>query len=258
MTTRKTYKRLDVMTPVPSASGGKLLYDNTKIIDDVLDAIPKGGIAGQVLKKVSNNSYDTYWGAPEATVIIVDTLLSTTSVNPVRNSIVTTAINGKANINHTHVLSNVVDFPVLATVATSGSYNDLSNTPLIDTALNAESVNLVQNAAVTTAINALDTAEVILSGSTITQAVSNNTIYIATETEVTSLTITAATGLEYAGFDFLSGTSMTLTAPSTWIFEGADCDSGVFMPTDATRYRMAIDKGFGVFVCTIQKVTILE
>lgn len=31
--------------------------------------------------------------------------------------------------SHTHTKSNITDFPTLATVATSGSYNDLSNKP---------------------------------------------------------------------------------------------------------------------------------
>ena len=35
----------------------------------------------------------------------------------------------KANTSHTHTVSDVTDFPTLATVATSGSYNDLSNKP---------------------------------------------------------------------------------------------------------------------------------
>ena len=35
---------------------------------------------------------------------------------------------------HTHTKSNITDFPTLATVATSGSYNDLSNKPNIPSA----------------------------------------------------------------------------------------------------------------------------
>lgn len=35
---------------------------------------------------------------------------------------------------HTHTKSNITDFPTLATVATSGSYNDLSNKPDIPSA----------------------------------------------------------------------------------------------------------------------------
>lgn len=47
----------------------------------------------------------------------VDTALSTTSTNPVQNKVITAALNTKA------------DTSTLATVATSGSYNDLSNKP---------------------------------------------------------------------------------------------------------------------------------
>lgn len=35
---------------------------------------------------------------------------------------------------HTHTKSNITDFPTLATVATSGSYDDLSNKPTIPSA----------------------------------------------------------------------------------------------------------------------------
>ena len=36
---------------------------------------------------------------------------------------------------HTHTVSNITDFPTLSTVATSGSYNDLSNKPTIPSSL---------------------------------------------------------------------------------------------------------------------------
>ena len=42
-------------------------------------------------------------------------------------------LSGKANSSHTHTKSEITDFPTLATVATSGSYNDLSNKPTIPT-----------------------------------------------------------------------------------------------------------------------------
>ena len=41
----------------------------------------------------------------------------------------TSALSGKAPLVHTHTKSDITDFPALATVATSGSYNDLSNIP---------------------------------------------------------------------------------------------------------------------------------
>ena len=38
-----------------------------------------------------------------------------------------------AKSSHTHTKSDITDFPSLATVATSGSYTDLSNKPAIPT-----------------------------------------------------------------------------------------------------------------------------
>lgn len=53
--------------------------------------------------------------------IDVDSELSSTSTNPVQNRVITTALNSKANTSS------------LARVATTGSYNDLSNKPTIPT-----------------------------------------------------------------------------------------------------------------------------
>ena len=75
--------------------------------------------------------------------------------------------------SHTHTKSQITDFPSLHTVATSGSYNDLSNKPTvptktsdltndsgfltshnpIDTALSSTSTNAVQNKVINTALN---------------------------------------------------------------------------------------------------------
>lgn len=46
-------------------------------------------------------------------------------------------LTGKSDVGHTHTTSAITDFPTLATVATSGSYNDLSNKPTIPTVNNA-------------------------------------------------------------------------------------------------------------------------
>ena len=46
---------------------------------------------------------------------------------------VDTLLNGKSDTSHTHTSSDITDFPTLATVAASGSYNDLSNKPTIPT-----------------------------------------------------------------------------------------------------------------------------
>lgn len=69
----------------------------------------------------------------DGTTITVDSALSTTSENPVQNKVITVELNKK------------VDTEDLAAVATSGSYNDLSNKPTIDSALSSTSTNAVQN-----------------------------------------------------------------------------------------------------------------
>ena len=58
----------------------------------------------------------------------VDSALSTTSENAVQNKVVKDALDGKSDTGHTHLASEVSG---LSTVASSGSYNDLSNTPTI-------------------------------------------------------------------------------------------------------------------------------
>lgn len=68
--------------------------------------------------------FDEEGGGGGGGSITVDSALSTTSKNPVQNKVVTAAINSK------------VDSSSLATVATSGSYADLSNKPTIPTVNN--------------------------------------------------------------------------------------------------------------------------
>lgn len=91
--------------------------------------------------------------------IDVDDSLNINSDNPVTNSAITTAINGKANTNHSHTKNQITDFPTLSNVATTGSYNDLLDKPTIsdeidvDDSLNVNSDNPVTNSAITTAIN---------------------------------------------------------------------------------------------------------
>ena len=63
------------------------------------------------------------------TIPTVDSALSSTSTNALQNKVINTELSKKANTGHTHTVSDVTDFPTLATVATSGSYNDLSNKP---------------------------------------------------------------------------------------------------------------------------------
>ena len=80
-----------------------------------------------------NNAYREL-GVIQMTITIDDEL-STTSENPVQNKVITNALGGKASSSHTHSASDITSG--LATVATSGSYNDLSNKPTIPTVNNA-------------------------------------------------------------------------------------------------------------------------
>ena len=62
--------------------------------------------------------------------ITIDTSLSTTSTNAVQNKAITTAINSKADTNHTHSISDVIDLQsnLNAKVNTSDIVNNLTTT----------------------------------------------------------------------------------------------------------------------------------
>lgn len=80
------------------------------------EALPPGGNIGQVLAKVSNTSYDVEWVTPSGgDDAVTDVTVNGTSV--VSNGVAAIDISGKA------------DSSSLASVATSGSYADLSNKP---------------------------------------------------------------------------------------------------------------------------------
>ena len=107
------------------------------------------------------------------------------------------------------------------------------------------------------------TAEVTISSAVVELNLANNTLYTLSNSAITEIDLDAATGMKYCGFEFASGsTAPTFSYPSDgtndWIFEGADCSDGVFVPEASTRYRVAIEAGFGTYVGTVQKVTIIE
>jgi hypothetical protein len=70
--------------------------------------------------------------------------LSSLQIGGYSKSEVDTLLNGKSDTSHTHTTSDITDFPSLATVATSGSYNDLSNKPTIPT-VNNGTLTIQQN-----------------------------------------------------------------------------------------------------------------
>lgn len=106
-------------------------------IFDFDDSIPEFDIVVQ---------HVTTEGGGGGQTIEVDSELSTTSNNPVKNKVITVELNKKINASS------------LAAVATSGSYNDLTNKPTIpssfpvDVELSEISTNPVQNAVITNAL----------------------------------------------------------------------------------------------------------
>lgn len=69
--------------------------------------------------------------ASGATKITVDSTLSSTSINPVQNKVINSALEGKSNTNHTHTKSQITDFPsslknpnaITFTGAVTGTYD---------------------------------------------------------------------------------------------------------------------------------------
>lgn len=64
--------------------------------------IPSGGSSGQILK----------WSADGVAVWAndpVDSILSSTSINPVQNKVINAALNGKANSSHPHTIGNITN-----------------------------------------------------------------------------------------------------------------------------------------------------
>ena len=77
-----------------------------------------------------NSDYTIFYLYPNGTMSVYNNSTDTTK-NLALQEDVNTLLNGKANSSHTHTKSEITDFPTLATVATSGSYNDLTDKPII-------------------------------------------------------------------------------------------------------------------------------
>ena len=137
--------------------------------------------------------------------VAVDAVLSSTSENPVQNKVVKTALDSKA------------DASSLATVATSGSYDDLTDKPTIpdgvtvDSALSSTSENPVQNKVINTVlagkVDSSSLATVATTGS-YTDLTDKPTIVNTTYTITQD--VTDGHKFTFAGSD---GSSTTITIP---------------------------------------------
>ena len=105
----------------------------------------------------------------------------------------------------------------------------------------------------------IQTAEVTLTpgdNGTLSQALVNNTLYtVAASAVLTYLSIMAATGLKYCGFDFATGaTAPTFAYPAGWLWTGYNCANGIFVPQANRRYRCAIEQYGDTYIDTVQQV----
>nr|MCR4779628.1 hypothetical protein [Ruminiclostridium sp.] len=200
----------EIMVRVGSSRGTTILVDDelsltsenpvqNKVITAALGGKANTADLAAVATSGSYNDLSNKPAIPAA--VTVDSALSAVSDNPVQNKVITAALGGKANTED------------LAVVATSGSYNDLSNKPTIpaavtvDSALSSVSENPVQNKVITTALggkaNTADLAAVATSGSyndlsnkpTIPAAVTvDSTLSSVSENPVQNKVITTALG----------------------------------------------------------------
>lgn len=69
----------------------------------------------------------------------------------------------------------------------------------------------------------------------------DNTIYNLTNNNITSITLTASSGLSYCTLCFTAGTNTTFTKPSGSTCVGDDCVSGDFTPVSGRSYQIAVD-----------------
>ena len=133
---------------------------------------------------------------------------------------VTNAISGKANTSD------------LADVATSGSYNDLSDTPTIDSALSSTSTNAVQNKVIYTALSGKQ--DKLTAGSNIT--ISGTTISSSyTDTKNTAGSTNSTSKL------FLIGATSQATNPQTY------SNSYVYVSSDSSLYSKYLHPTDGIW-----------
>lgn len=142
---------------------------NKTIVDNALDSTSSNPVQNSVIKSaldgkvstengkgLSTNDYTTTEKnklagiESQANKTIVDDSLSGSSENPVQNKVINTALSGKADSSHNHTVSDITDFPsipsktsdltndsnfvvssTLATVATTGDYDDLIDKPTL-------------------------------------------------------------------------------------------------------------------------------
>ena len=146
--------------------------------------------------------------------VTVDSSFSYTSENPVQNKVITNALDRKqiAITPDTKLSASLVDG--LSTVATSGSYNDLSNKPTIPAAANNGTLTIQKNGAsvATFGANQNTDATVNITVPTKVSELTNDAGYTTNTGTVTGVKINGATktptsGVVDIGSDIITGTT---------------------------------------------------
>lgn len=146
--------------------------------------------------------------------VTVDSSFSYTSENPVQNKVITNALDRKqiAITPDTKLSASLVDG--LSTVATSGSYNDLSNKPTIPAAANNGTLTIQKNGAsvATFGANQSTDATANITVPTKVSELTNDAGYTTNTGTVTGVKINGATktptsGVVDIGSDIITGTT---------------------------------------------------
>lgn len=150
---------IDVVTSLPFAGGGAADIGNATIL--------KSGLMSAEDKRKLNNIEEN------ATSVYVDSTLNNNSSNAIQNKAVYNALEGKANIEHTH---DSEDIEGLSTVATSGSFTDLINRPAIPKLLSqlVNDMGYITNADIDRSVNL---SEYVNDVGFVTSSVNNLTNY---------------------------------------------------------------------------------
>jgi hypothetical protein len=170
--------------------------------------------------------------------VTVDSALSSTSTNPVQNKVINTALAGKAAASHTHVAGDVSG---LATVATSGSYNDLSNKPTIPvvptnvSAFTNDAGYLTQHQDISGKANTADLATVAFSGSY--NDLSNKPTIPTVPTNVSAFTNDAGYLTQHQDLsDYVQATDLSAVATSGSYNDLTDTPTIPTVPTNVSAF----------------------
>lgn len=181
---------------------------------------------------------DELYLTPSSGTGVSDVQVDGTSV--VSGGVADIDLTGKSDVGHTHTKSAITDFPSLATVATSGSYNDLLNKPTIPT---------VNNATLTIQKNSTNVATFTANAS------SNVTANISVPTKVSDLTNDAGYITGYTEtdpvFSASAASGITSSNISTWNGKYAKPSGGI----PKTDLASAVQTSLGLADTALQSFT---